>query len=168
MKRNDHKDAAKGLILSSPMQSLHYFNLVDGFPFDYMHATLMGVVKRVTELLFESTQDMPYTISGRGTLYFQLINSINRSIDRSINQSIHPSIIDQSPFSFIHEERDIADSRWNLVRVSSGTMELSDFVTQSLFCLAIEQVQTEGFGHYLPCRNSKHMSGKRGFSSGFQ
>jgi len=92
MKRNDHKDAAKGLILSSPMQSLHYFNLVDGFPFDYMHATLMGVVKRVTELLFESTQDMPYTISGRGTLYLQLINSINRSIDRSINQSINQSI----------------------------------------------------------------------------
>lgn len=71
--RNDFNNAAKGLILSSPMQSLHYFNLVDGFPFDYMHATLMGVVKRVTELIFESTQEMAYNISGRGTVSIQLI-----------------------------------------------------------------------------------------------
>jgi len=46
-----------GLILSTPMQELSYFDIVEGFPYDYMHGALMGVVKQLTVAIFyESTK----------------------------------------------------------------------------------------------------------------
>lgn len=60
------------------------------------------------------------------------------------------------------------------MRVSSGIDKTTEFVTHSLYkrsCqinIDILQVLTGGFARYLPCHSSKHMSGKRGFSSGFQ
>jgi len=55
-----------GIIRSSPFLSLHKFDMIEGFPYDYMHGALLGVVKHLTGLLFDSTQDMEYNVSGRG------------------------------------------------------------------------------------------------------
>lgn len=55
-----------GLLVISELLFLYRFDIVDGFTFDYMHATLLGIVKLVTTLIFESTMSVDYNIRGRG------------------------------------------------------------------------------------------------------
>jgi len=55
-----NRDATMGLILSSPMTSLLKLDMVQGFPYDYMHGTLLGVVKRLTNTILDATQDKLY------------------------------------------------------------------------------------------------------------
>jgi len=53
----------------SELLFLERFDIIDGFTFDYMHATLLGIVKLVTTLIFESTRSVDYNISGAGINY---------------------------------------------------------------------------------------------------
>jgi len=63
------KDAAKGLVLTSPLMSLHTFDMVKGFVYDYMHGTLLGVVKRITTSILDATRDKKYHLGNEGFIF---------------------------------------------------------------------------------------------------
>jgi len=96
----EKKDAAMGLIFASPFMSLVKFDMVKGFPYDYMHGTLLGVVKRITCCILDATRDKEYRLGTKGKPL---------------------SILCVATDNVVISERKSVDERWNLVRVSSGT-----------------------------------------------
>lgn len=56
------KDETMGLILSSPFLCLIKMDMVQGFPYDYMHGTLLGVVKRLTNVILDAKQNEQYCL----------------------------------------------------------------------------------------------------------
>ena len=50
--------SCNGVINASRFLLLHEFDIVDGFVFDYMHTTLLGVLKTYTNMLFDSSNHM--------------------------------------------------------------------------------------------------------------
>jgi len=67
------KDAAMGLILTSPMLALQKMDIVKGFPYDYMHGALLGVVKRVTITILDATRDKVYHLSQTGKTFHTIV-----------------------------------------------------------------------------------------------
>jgi len=65
-KRNE----TKGVLSASPFLSLVKFDLIKGFPYDYMHGTLLGVVKRLTTCILDATKDKSYSLSQSGKKKF--------------------------------------------------------------------------------------------------
>jgi len=63
-----------GLILSSPMTSLIKMDMVQGFPYDYMHGALLGVVKRLTITILDATRDKLYSLTDKRKNNFQSIS----------------------------------------------------------------------------------------------
>jgi len=48
------------------MIPMEYFNMVKGFPIDYMHCVLLGVVKQITGLLLTAKKGDKHYISKKG------------------------------------------------------------------------------------------------------
>lgn len=72
-------ESVMGVAGESPLCSLKYFDMVFGFGLDYMHATLIGVTKRLAELWFDSS----------GETYS--VGPLCSSVDRRLSNIVMPS-----------------------------------------------------------------------------
>jgi len=66
------REGTKGVLFCSPMIpmiTMEFFNMVKGFPLDYMHCVLLGVVKQLTTALITANKTDNYHLGKIGMLF---------------------------------------------------------------------------------------------------
>jgi len=61
------RDYTEGILFASPMLMMANFDMIKGFPLDYMHCVLLGVVRQITTLLWTSTRKDSFFVGIKGT-----------------------------------------------------------------------------------------------------